>query len=151
MNNGINKDSPERIKPAKNKLNKGDNAIQIIDYLKQFKNHGIKVHLFTLFGFPGTSEYDAMNTVEFLLNHSEYIDTIDVSHFVYSKHTQINGIKPIIDLRKDWALEYDFISDNENDFNSEKAKILANGLESIIIQNEPKWTHPIYRMYSTWQ
>jgi len=132
-------------------LNKKDNVNQIIDYFKQFQKHNIKIHLFTLFGFPGTNEYDAINTVDFLLNHSEYIDTIDVSHFVYSKHTKINGIKPIFDLRNDWALEYDFTSENENDFNSDKAKILANGLESIIIQSKPQWTHPIYRMYSTWQ
>ena len=135
----------------RNNLNKNDNASQIIEYLKHFQKYEIKVHLFTLFGFPGTNEYDAMNTIKFLLDNSECIDTIDVSHFVYSKHTEINGAKPIIDSNKDWAIEYDFISVDENDFNSEKAKIIANGLESIVIQSKPQWTHPIYRMYSTWQ
>ncbi len=135
----------------RNSLNKNDNANQIVDFLKQFKKFRIKVHLFTMFGFPGTNEIDAMNTVKFLFDNSELVDTIDVSHFVYSKHTQINGVKPITEIGKDWTLEYDYLAVNNTDVNSKKAQILANGLESIVIQTRPNWTHPIYRMYSTWQ
>ena len=89
--------------------------------------------------------------MDFLLKHSEYIDTIDVSPYIYSKHTQIDGIEQIKFKEKDWALEFDFISQKQNDFNSKKAKVLANGFESLINQSKPEWTHPIYRMYSSWQ
>jgi len=104
-----------------------------------------------MFGFPGTNELDAIDTVKFLFDNSDLIDTIDVSHFVYSKHTQINGVTPLIETSKDWAIEYDFIAENSSYINSKEAQILANGLESIVIQTKPQWTHPIYRMYTAWQ
>jgi radical SAM superfamily enzyme YgiQ (UPF0313 family) len=135
----------------RNNLNKNDNANQIVEFLKKFKKYGIKVHLFTMFGFPGTNELDAIDTVKFLFDNSDLIDTIDVSHFVYSKHTQINGVTPLIETSKDWAIEYDFIAENSSYINSKEAQILANGLESIVIQTKPQWTHPIYRMYTAWQ
>lgn len=131
-------------------MNKKDNIGDILDYLKSFYDHGIKVHLFNMFGYPGTTEDDAMATIEFVLKHKKYIETVDISHFVYARHTNVNSVTPIITCERDWALEYDYKNLDNKDLTSTQSKLLANSLESIIIQEQPQWVNPVYRMFSTW-
>ncbi len=131
-------------------MNKSDDIGSILEYLQLFKEYGIKVHLFTMFGFPGTTVNDAMSTIEYVLKHSEYIETIDVSNFVYAKHTKVNDITSIIKKDNDWALDYEYKNNKKTDLSCNESKTLANYLESIIINEQPKWLNPIYRMYSTW-
>ena len=101
-------------------------------------------------GFPGTTEFDAYETIGFLLKNEKYIDTIDVSNFMYAKHTYVDNVSPLMASKNDWALDYKIRTSNDSDLDSDEARILSNGLESLIIKEKPKWTHPIYRMYSTW-
>nr|MBC8296286.1 radical SAM protein [Pelagibacterales bacterium] len=65
-------------------FNKNDNGHLIIEYLKKFYDNNIKVHLFVMIGFPGTTKDDAYETVNFLLKYEKYIDAVDISHFLYS-------------------------------------------------------------------
>ena len=141
----------EFITDGREGMNKGDNVSEIMKYFKLFKKYGIKLHLFTMFGFPGTKIDDALRTIEFLLENKEYIDTIDVSHFVYARHTKVNGVVPIINSNEDWALEYKYYDPNGINLNTDEAKFLANSLESLVLSEQPQWLHPIYRMYSTWK
>lgn len=131
-------------------MNKKDNIGDILGYLKRFNDHGIKVHLFSMFGYPGTTVNDAMETIDFILKHKKLIDTVDISHFVYAKHTKVNSVTPIITRVRDWALEYDYKTVDKKDLTSTQSKMLANSLESLIIQEQPQWLSPVYRMYSTW-
>lgn len=134
----------------RNLLNKNDNSEMILDFIKRFYDNNIKVHLFTMFGYPETSKKEAFDTIVFLLKNNKYIDTIDVSHFLYAKHTKVNGVIPVIEDENDWTLDFPIIPNNKNTLNTDEAQLLANALESIVIQEQPKWTHPIYRMLSTW-
>lgn len=131
-------------------MNKSDDIGSILEYLQLFKKYGIKVHLFTMFGFPGTTVNDAISTIEYVLKNSAYIETIDVSNFVYAKHTIVNGITPIIEKENDWALDYEYKNNLKTNLSCNESKTLANYLESIVISEQPKWVNPIYRMYSTW-
>jgi len=131
-------------------MKKSNNNIDILDYLKLFKKYGIKVHLFIMVGFPGTSIEDALETIEFVLGHRDLVETIDVSNFVYAKHTTVSAVSPSIEQENDFSLDYSYEVKNENDLTFSDALVLARSLESVVIQKEPQWTNPIYRMRSTW-
>lgn len=128
-------------------LNKSDSS-NALEVLKKFDNAGIKVHLFTLFGYPGTGVDEAINTIEFALENQELIDTLDVFPFYYAKHTKVPFVKPIIDDLEDWAVEYDYEPAIEGILNKDEVSILCEKLEDVIWNERPEWLHPIYRMIS---
>lgn len=131
-------------------LNKSDSD-KAIELLKAFADNGIKTHLFTLFGYPGTGEEEAINTIEFCLKHSSLIDSIDVFPFYFAKHTQVASIEKILSPNEDWAIEYDYLPTAENVLEQNDVEILCNELEEVIWAEQPQWLHPIYRMFSPWK
>lgn len=135
------------------KLNKGDDAEKIKLYLEKFNQYGIKTHLFTMVGYPGTTVDDAIYTLDFLLEHKDLIDTVDMSYFVWDKHTTHQGIVPS-GKQNDWALNINYVKENPNDaliLNPDQSLVLAQELEKVILQEKPEWTNPIYRMFSSWK
>ncbi|MBT4446529.1 hypothetical protein HOA92_00895 [archaeon] len=129
-------------------MNKGINRRPIPDYLRLFKRYNIKVHLFILNGYPGTTVEDSIETMNFLIKHKEYIDTIDVSYFVWDLHTKHEGVEKIVDKRKDLALHFDYNS--KSNLNSNQTRELAMAVEQVVMSKNPKWVDPLYRVYSTW-
>ena len=130
-------------------LNKSDTE-KGLELLLKFKDAGIKTHVFTLFGYPKTGIDEAVDTIEFALKYNDLIDTLDIFPFYYAKHTTIPFVKPIIDKKKDWALEYDYKPISEEVLSKKEVSELCNQLEEVIWREEPKWLHPIYRLYSPW-
>ena len=130
-------------------LNKND-SMYAIEILELFKNFGIKIHLFVMIGYPGTSVQDAINTVEFCLKNVELIDSIDVSAFSYAKHTFIPEINPVIDDNNDWSLNFDYDTINKKDLTQQETKIICEDIENLIWDLKPEWLHPAYRMVSSW-
>lgn len=128
-------------------LNKSDSK-DALEMLQKFNDAGIKIHLFTLFGYPGTGVDDAINTIQFALKHQELIDTLDVFPFHYAKHTQIPFVNKIIDEDKDWAIEYEYRTEIESALKKEEVSILCEKLEDVIWAERPEWLHPVYRMIS---
>ena len=128
-------------------LNKSDSD-NALEMLQKFNDAGIKVHLFTLFGYPGTGVDDAINTIQFALKHQKLIDTLDVFPFYYAKHTKVPFVKPIIYKNKDWAIEYDYKTEIEGALKKEEVGFLCEKLEDVIWDERPEWLHPTYRMIS---
>lgn len=114
-------------------------------------DHGIKVHLFCLFGYPGTGRSEAENTIEFVLNHAPKIDTLDIFRFGYMRGTKVPGARPIVRPEKDWALEYDWLPDAPDLLTLHEAEDLKADLEEIMWSEHPKMLHPTYRMLSPWR
>ncbi len=131
----------------RNLLNKSDSN-DALEMLKRFNDAGIKVHLFTLFGYPGTGVDEAVNTIQFALKHQTLIDTLDVFPFYYAKHTKVPFVNPIIDKNKDWAIEYDYETEIEGALKKDEVSILCEKLEDVIWDERPEWLHPTYRMIS---
>jgi len=128
-------------------LNKSDSD-DALEMLQKFNDAGIKVHLFTLFGYPGTGVDEAVNTIQFTLKHQKLIDTLDVFPFYYAKHTKVPFVNPIVDKNKDWAIEYDYETEIEGALKKEEVSILCEKLEDVIWDERPEWLHPTYRMIS---
>lgn len=112
--------------------------------------HGIKPHLFCMFGFPGTGDREAADTVEFLLQNRSRVDTADIFPWVLAKHTRVAGVESVDAPGRDWALEFDHRSENPNVLSAEEIGSLASKYEEIIWGDEPRLLHPTYRLRSPW-
>jgi len=139
--------APSKLRESLNK----SNSTGYIETLAALAEFGIKTHLFCMFGYPGTGTEEAYNTIEFILDNREMIDSIDIAPFFYAKHTHVPGIKSVINEAKDWAIEYEYIPESEGVLYSDQAIELSRQLEELIWREQPLWLHPIYRMYSPWQ
>lgn len=113
-------------------------------------NHGVKVHLFCLFGYPGTGRPEAEATIEFVLNHADKVDTLDIFRFGYMRGTQVPRARPVVRADKDWALEYDWFPDGAGVLSIQESEELKTELEEIMWNEHPKMLHPTYRMLSPW-
>lgn len=139
------------LAPSENRdvLSKADKA-DPLSVLRRMKDHGIKTHIFCLFGFPGTGVDDAVRTIEFVLRHSEYIDTLDIFPFYYARHTSVPGVKVLDEPIRTWRTENKYVPDASGVLWPEEVKILAERGNDIVWKEFPHWSHPIYRMYSPW-
>lgn len=133
----------------RNVLNKCDNPHPEV-ILKNCYKYGIKVHFFCMFGFPGTGKLEAEATIDFVLRNADFVDTVDIYRFGYMRHTNVPGIKPIIDPKKDWAMEYDWVPVEEGVLTKQEAEEIKTELEEIMWNEYPKMLHPIYRLVSPW-
>lgn len=130
-------------------LNKSDSD-KALEMLKKFSDAGIKTHVFTLFGYPGTGVDEAINTIEFVLKNKKLIDTLDVFPFYYAKHTTVPFIEIADEEGNDWAMEHRYKPISERVLTMEQTAELCNQLENIIWNEMPQWLHPTYRLYSPW-
>ncbi|MFZ1220095.1 MAG: radical SAM protein [Chthoniobacterales bacterium] len=132
-------------------LNKGDSvgrhAVSILQNLHQA---GILTHSFCMFGFPGTGVDEALETVEFVRQHSSLIDSLDIFPFYYAKHTHVEGIRTIINPAKDWAVEHDYVPARQDVLPADRVATLCHEIEDVIWNERPEWLHPVYRMFSPW-
>jgi radical SAM superfamily enzyme YgiQ (UPF0313 family) len=134
----------------RNRLNKRDcpDPETILDRCAKY---GVKVHFFCLFGFPGTGRPEAEATIEFVLNHADKVDTLDIFRFGYMRGTKVPGAKPIIRSDKDWALEYEWAPDETGVLSVQESEELKIELEELMWNEHPKMLHPTYRMLSPWR
>jgi len=131
-------------------LTKSDKAGDLLAIIKRAYDEGIKVHLFCLFGFPGTGKKEAEATIEFILKHKDIIDTVDINPFSYAKHTSVKGVRKIINPEHDWALEYEFEAVSKGALSSLEVESLAAEMEEVLWQDCPRLLHPNYRLFSPW-
>lgn len=135
---------------SRNILNKNDYAMSILDILKNCYYSDIKVHLFCMFGYPGTGRKEAEETIKFIFDNVDLIDTVDINGFSYSKHTFIPSIEKIEHPSKDWALDYDYVPLEKGILTPAEVKELGYELEEVIWRQYPKLLHPTYRLISPW-
>ncbi len=135
---------------TRNSLKKNDNVKDILVILKNCHYAGIKVHLFCMFGFPGTGRKEAERTIEFILTHRDLIDTVDLNAYTYARHTSVQGTEKILNPHQDWALEYEYAPINDGVLSSKEVDKLVTEMEDIIWEECPRLLHPIYRLVSPW-
>jgi hypothetical protein len=139
------------LAPSNNRdvMNKADRA-DPGEVLRQMKDHGIKAHIFCLFGYPGTGIDDAVRTIDFALQHIQYIDTLDIFPFYYARHSKVEGVRIVDEPRRMWRTEHKYVPDADNVLWPNEVEILAEKLNSIVWNELPHWSHPVYRMFSPW-
>ena len=102
-----------------------------------------------MFGFPGTSE--ARRTTEFILEHRDIIDTVDISAWSYAKHTHVPQAKRIVRENEDWALEYDYeYRSGRSITTKEQVDSMVNEIIDMVWDECPRLLHPTYRLVSPW-
>ena len=131
-------------------LRKHDNAAQTYIILNKCSEYGIKVHLFCMFGYPGTGLQEAEDTVEFVLENRGLVDTADFNAFTYSRHTNVEGIRKVSRPENDLVLEYKYTPLLPGILSYESVERLTAELEEIVWQSCPRLLHPTYRMVSPW-
>lgn len=134
----------------RNALNKHDTP-NPEKLLRICRKYDIKVHFFCLFGFPGTGRREAETTIDFVLRHADLIDTIDIYRFGYMRHTKVPGVKPLVEAKRDWAMEYDWLPHGEGILTRQEAEEMKIELEEIMWNEHPKMLHPTYRLLSPWR
>jgi len=132
---------------SRNAMNKRDSADPAA-FLAACGRAGILVHIFCMVGFPGTTRDDAINSVNFLLEREDLIDTLDLSGFEYSRNTVVQGIERL-PSDSDWALSTGFAGP-PGVLAAKEIDELAQELENAIWEYRPRWLHPVYRMHSPW-
>ncbi len=131
-------------------LRKNDNAKEILAVLENCRDAGIGIHLFCMFGFPGTGRKEAEKTTEFILKHSDLIDTVDLNAYTYTRHTSVPGVEKVIEPDQDWALEYEYIPASKDILSSKEVEELLTEMEDIVWTECPRLLHPVYRLVSPW-
>lgn len=130
-------------------LNKRDSA-DPLSLLRACDDCGVAVHLFCMFGFPGSGQREAADTTEFLLQHQRLIDTADIFPWALAKHTTVPGTRPIHKPGLDLALEFDHTCDSAGALNAEEVRQLAAKYEEVLWLEVPRLLHPTYRLSSPW-
>lgn len=84
-------------------IKKGTNVETVWRVLRDAKEVGIKVHLFMIFGIPGETEEDMLESVNFLRDHTELYDTVQLATFelmvgspIWMKHERYGISEPQI-------------------------------------------------------
>jgi anaerobic magnesium-protoporphyrin IX monomethyl ester cyclase len=132
------------------RLGKNDASTHTLEILRLLNDYGIKSHLFCMVGFPGTGVKEAFDTLDFVLEHKNLIDTLDLFPFEYARHTRVDGIEVVQDKEDDWAINYAYRGQMPGVLSTDEVKILANEMEELLWRERPIWLHPIYRLYSPW-
>ncbi len=70
-------------------MNKGIKKEEVKGILKHSHNVGIKNVLYIMFGFPGETKEEFIETIEFLKDNQEYIDLVSVSVFGLQKDSEV--------------------------------------------------------------
>ena len=70
-------------------MNKGTNKEEVEKVLKHSHEVGIKNVVYIMFGFPGETREEFLETIQFLKDNDEYIDLVSVSIFGLQKDSQV--------------------------------------------------------------
>lgn len=122
-----------------------------LELLQSCHTAGIKVHFFTMIGYPGTSHKDAEETTDFILEHQDMMDTVDVFPFKFQKGTEVPGIKAIMKRGEDWALDYRYKPLESDILSEEEVAEIWKEMEDRVWEAKPTLRHPIYRLLSPWR
>lgn len=143
---GLELSSPK----ARGRLQKQDSAHKIEVILNMAHDEGIKVHLFCLVGYPGTTVDDAKRTLDFLLRHQDFIDTVDINGFEYALHTKVPSVRIVENAACQMQLAHKYEPAEDRVMTMSEVEILAREIEDVIWDAFPRWLHPIYRLATPW-
>lgn len=138
--------SPKTDRRLLNK-NDGGDASRI---LRACEVAGIKVHLFCMVGFPGTSLQDADETVRFLIDNQESIDTADLVGFRLDRGATVPGVRAVRRNAGDWAMSMPFVPEHKDILGYEEVCELEGKCQETIWEAVPRLLHPLYRVVGPW-
>jgi len=110
-------------------MNKRIKVSEMSQILKKSSKNGITNLCFIFFGFPGETQREAQQTVEFLKKHADYIEYVMISTFTFELNSPIgkNPGKWGVDIKADGSYS------TKNGMNSEEFNVfyseLVKGLE----------------------
>jgi hypothetical protein len=130
-------------------LGKNDHG-RVQEILKSCSDNGVKVHLFCMAGYPGTTEADAYQTVDFLLRNIDRVDTADMVPWGYARHTSVPGVRRLERPEEDLALEYNWSPEDASVISQDRVEALGEECESALWDAAPRLLHPIHRLVSPW-
>ncbi len=111
---------------------------------------GIKVHLFCMVGYPGTSCEDAKATVRFIIENESSVDTADLVGFHFDRGTNVEGIRPMHDGTSDWAMSLRYEADCSSVLSPEEVAELEAECQEVLWEAFPRFLHPLYRVMGPW-
>lgn len=112
---------------------------------------GIRVHLFCMVGYPGTSREDAKATVQFLLDNESMVDTADLVGFRLDRGTQVPGVRPVPSHGSDWTMSLHYEPAEEGVFWPEEVAELEATCQEQLWETVPRLLHPLYRIVGHWE
>jgi hypothetical protein len=128
---------------------KGD-ANNLFSILKACKKAGILVHLFCMVGHPGTTKEVAHQTVDFLVDHQDVVDTADLVGFQLQRGTVVEGVRPITRGNDDLRLFLDFEPTKQGVMSQKEVIALERDCHEDLWERAPRLIHPLYRLGKPW-
>ncbi|MBF0605152.1 MAG: hypothetical protein HQL07_15870 [Nitrospirae bacterium] len=135
--------------PRRSLLNKNDKG-DIRRLLDTCHKIGIRVHLFCMVGFPGTTREDALDTTRFLIEQQDRIDTADMVGFNLDRLSTIPGVRPIPSSGDDWRLTFPFEATQPGVMNESETMKLEYTCQEMLWDAVPRLLHPLYRLVGQW-
>ena len=132
-------------------INKGIDIEKREDILKLARKNGIWNFAFIFFGFPSETELDAVETIEYIKNHTDIISSYGRSIFTLGKHTTLRSTPEKYSITKiypdieEFSPSYHFetsVGMNEKEINLIAKKCLN---ECNAAYNNPLWMYLFYR------
>jgi len=132
------------------RMRKGTKTAHSLQVLRNAHQAGIWNHLMTIIGFPGETEPQLEETVEFIIKNREYIDAVNYAVFVLGRESYIRynpdefNVQILWDESEEFSLNLEYRIDNrdsyhfhhQNTYITESRhlnKILGNFERSILI------------------
>ena len=113
-------------------------------------NANIKVHLFCMVGYPGTSRADAMATTEFLLDNSSLVDTADLVGFRLERGVTVPGTHATKRDASDWHMSLHYEPIFPDVLSLEAILDVEKECQEILWASNPHFLHPLYRIVGSW-
>lgn len=115
-------------------MKKGHNVLNTQNVIRNTSAAGIKNHLWIIVGFPGEKIESVNNSIKFVEENHQYIDSLEINQFALTKHAAIMKnsewmkykIKPILNEGEDLALF--------NDYETLDDSITQDEAKGIVIQ-----------------
>jgi hypothetical protein len=111
---------------------------------------GVKVHLFCMVGYPGTSRNDAEATVRFLLENESLIDTADLVGFRLDRGIEVPGIRPVRTNNSDWGMSVHYEPTQVGVLRPQEVSEIEAKCQEILWEKIPRLLHPLYRIVGHW-
>lgn len=122
-----------------NLMRKGTTKKNMCQTLRNSSKAGIWNHVFLFFGFPTETEEEANETIEFVLNNKDKINSVAHSTFNLKKNSHVflnkekYGIREIKVIEQNFDLNFDY--DMSTGMNQKEAERIAEDFREIVNKN----------------
>ena len=118
-------------------MQKGIDLKQTAQIAKECSRIGIKVGWMFFIGFPGETEEEAMQTIEYIISNKRFVDYISIGTFYLERHSPLwyrlkdFGIRGVINSDKPYPITFDYLVDNNQMISSNVLKLRLKKLRHL--------------------